>query len=81
MMLSSASTPLIWVEVGKLVPGDVRLALFILSLILGAYSLTVLVGDYGASRTEALLVCAVGYTAHVPLAEREAAEPQSMAPA
>ena len=35
-------------------PGDVRRALFILSLILGAYSLTVLVGDYGASRTEAL---------------------------
>jgi len=46
-------------------PGDVRRALFILSLILGAYSLTILVGDYGASRTEALLVCAVAYTAHV----------------
>ncbi len=46
-------------------PGDVRRALFALSLVLGAYALTVLVGDYGVSHTEALLVCAVAYTAHV----------------
>ncbi len=46
-------------------PGDVRRALFGLSLVLGAYALTVAVGDYRASRTEALLVCAVSYTAHV----------------
>lgn len=46
-------------------PLNVRIALFALSLVLGAYALTVLVGDYQASRTEALLVCSVAYTAHV----------------
>ncbi|MET4683675.1 hypothetical protein [Brevundimonas faecalis] len=46
-------------------PGDVRRALFILSLVMGAYALTVAVGDYQASRTEALIASAVAYTAHV----------------
>lgn len=46
-------------------PLNVRLALFALSLVLGAYSVTILIGDYQATRTEALLVCAVAWTAHV----------------
>lgn len=46
-------------------PRRVRMALFGLSLIMGAFAVTVLIGDYVATRTEALLVCAVAVTAHV----------------
>ncbi|MNS99652.1 hypothetical protein D3C72_1340600 [compost metagenome] len=46
-------------------PLDVRAALFALSLILGAYAVVVFFGDYQATRTEALLVGAVAWTAHV----------------
>lgn len=46
-------------------PLGVRWALFGLSLVLGAYSVTVVIGDYQATHTEALLVVAVAWTAHV----------------
>lgn len=46
-------------------PGSVRWALFLLSVVLGAYALVVLIGHYDAQATETLLVCAIAYPAHV----------------
>lgn len=46
-------------------PLDVRVALFGLSLILGAYAVVVFFGDYQATRTETVLVSTVAWTAHV----------------
>ena len=46
-------------------PWPVHRALFALSVVLLAYGLAVLLGEYHASRSEALLVCAQAATAHV----------------
>lgn len=46
-------------------PVSVRLALFGLSLIMGAFAVTVAIGDYRATRTETLMVVSVAITAHI----------------
>lgn len=46
-------------------PWPVHRVLFALSVILTAYGLSVLLGDYHASRSETLLVTAQAVTAHV----------------
>jgi hypothetical protein len=46
-------------------PWPVHRAVFALSVVLLAYGLAVLLGEYHASRSETLLVCAQAATAHV----------------
>ncbi len=46
-------------------PLSVRVALFGLSLVFGAYAAVVFFGDYSATRTETVLIVAVAWTAHV----------------
>lgn len=46
-------------------PLDVRAALFVLSLVCGAYALTVMIGDYAATRTEAMIFAVLAWSSHV----------------
>lgn len=42
-----------------------RWSLFALSLVLGGYAVPVFMGSYAATRTEAVLIAAVAFAAHV----------------